>query len=84
MQPKYIDTWYLLFCRFEYREQFIDEVLVLNSFGTIEDVCFESMYFYELCKAALIMNKRDKYKEYFANVNSREDRQRLQLLEGSM
>jgi hypothetical protein len=77
-----LDTLYLLFCRYDHREAFIQDVLILNSFGTIEDYCKDSLCFYELCKAALIMGKKDKYAFYFDDVNNRELKMKLKQAEG--
>ena len=70
----------MLFCKAHQRDFFVDEVLILNSFGTVEEYCQDNFCFYELCRVALIMGKRDKFNQYFSEVRNTEERKKLNLL----
>jgi hypothetical protein len=59
---------------------FIDEILIQNSFGTVEDYCRENQSYYDLCRAALIMNKRDKFDEYLPFVDNAQEKKKLVIL----
>lgn len=67
-----MNTLYLLFCQVNKIDIFVDSVLTQMGFSSIQDFCLENDLYYELCRAALKMNKTDKFNEYIDDVKERD------------